>query len=129
MNLEIDEFQEIIDGEWPGGAIQGRKPNEDEMRRALQVMLTRQGIYSSTPGLGRTYEIVKPRFLLRTLLRDARLPPRHLSARPDGRPVGPEGGLPLRRRLRTPSQDETIVLLALRLLWEEAIVGQDIGDG
>ena len=53
MNLEIDEFREIIDGEWPSGAIQGRKPNEDEMRRALQVLLTRQCIYSSTPGLGR----------------------------------------------------------------------------
>jgi len=59
MNREIDEFREIVDGEWPGGAIQGRRPNEEEMRRALQVLLTRQCLYASTPGLGRTYEIVR----------------------------------------------------------------------
>jgi hypothetical protein len=100
MNLEIDEFREIIDGEWPGGAIQGRKPNEDEMRRTLQVMLTRQCIYSSTPGLGRTYEIVRAyaSFFERffgTLGYRLVISPRDQMV---------EGGLPLRRHLRTPSQ-------------------------
>jgi Domain of unknown function (DUF4194) len=130
MNLEIDEFREIVDGEWPGGAIQGRKPNEDEMRRALQVMLTRQCIYSSTPGLGRTYELVRAyssffeRFFgtlgyrLVVSLRDQMVA---LSV-----PKGDTRYDAVYERLR---KDETIVLLALRILWEEALGSQDIGDG
>jgi Domain of unknown function (DUF4194) len=130
MNLELDEFREIVDGEWPGGAIQGRKPNEDEMRRALQVMLTRQCIYSSTPGLGRTYEIVRAyasffeRFFGTLGYRLVISPRDQMVAlsvpRADSRYDA------IYERLR---KDETIVLLALRLLWEEAIGSQNIGDG
>jgi hypothetical protein len=130
MNREIDEFREIVDGEWPGGAIQGRKPNAEEMRRALQVMLTRQCLYASTPGLGRTYEIVRAyaSFFERyfgTLGYRLVVSPRDqmvaLSVpREDTRYDA------IYERLH---KDETIVLLALRLLWEEAIGSRDIGDG
>ena len=129
MNLEIDEFRDhrrrMARRRHPG-----RKPNEDEMRRALQVMLTRQGIYSSTPGLGRTYAIVslRCRFFERffgTLGYRLVISPRDQMV---------ALSVPRADSTTTPStnafaEDETIVLLALRLLWEEAIGSQDIGDG
>jgi hypothetical protein len=130
MNREIDEFREIVDGEWPGGAIQGRRPNEEEMRRALQVLLTRQCLYSSTPGLGRTYEIVRAyasffeRYFGTLGYRLVVSPCDQMVAL--SVPMGDTRYDAVYERLR---KDETIVLLALRLLWEEAVGSQDIGEG
>jgi len=130
MNNIIAEFGEIIDGEWPDGAIQGRRPTQEEMTRALQVLLTRQCIYSSTPGLGRTYDIVRAysAFFERyfgTLGYKLVVSPRDqmvaLSV-----PVGETRYDAVYERLR---KDETIVLLGLRLLWEEALGTQDVGEG
>jgi hypothetical protein len=130
MNREMDEFREIVDGEWPGGAIQGRRPTAEEMRRALQVLLTRQCLYASTPGLGRTYEIVRAyasfferyfgalgyRLVLSPRDQMVALSVPREDARYDA----------VYERLH---KDETLVLLALRLLWEEALGSQNIGDG
>jgi len=130
MNNMIAEFGEIIDGEWPDGAIQGRRPTQEELTRALQVLLTRQCVYSSTPGLGRTYDIIRAysTFFERyfgTLGYRLVVSPRDqmvaLSV-----PVGETRYDAVYERLR---KDETIVLLGLRLLWEEALGTQDIGEG
>ncbi|RYG85860.1 DUF4194 domain-containing protein [bacterium] len=130
MQRETDEFRDIVDGDWAGGHIVGRRPSAEEMTRSLQVLLTRQCIYSHTPGLGRTYDLVRayPTFYeryfgtlgyrLEVSARDqmvALVVPGD-EARYDG----------MFERLR---KDETIVLLALRLLWEEAMRAHEIGDG
>jgi len=130
MNSEIAEFTQIVDGEWPEGTIQGRRPSPEEMTRALQVMLTRQCVYSSTPGLGRTYDIVRAysSFFERyfgTL--GYRLVVSHKEQMVALQvPMGETRYDAVYERLR---KDETIVLLGLRLLWEEAIGTQDVGDG
>lgn len=130
MKTEIAEFTQIVDGDWPDGAIQGRRPTSEEMTRALQVMLTRQCIYSHTPGLGRTYDLVRAyssfferyfgtlgyRLVIKE--RDQMVA---LSV-----PIGETRYDAVYERLR---KDETIVLLGLRLLWEEAVGTQDVGDG
>lgn len=129
MPPEVAEFAQIIDGEWPH-PVTGRRPTESELRGALQVMLTRQCIYSSTPGLARTYDLIRqyaPFFssffgsLGYTLVVSARDQMVALQV-----PVGESRYDAVYERLR---KDETVVLLALRLLWGEAINNQDIGDG
>lgn len=127
---ELGEFRQILDGEWPEGAVQGRKPTEDELTRAAQALLTRQCIYSSTPSLGRTYEILRAyssffesyfavlgyRFVVSPRDQMVALSVPSGEARYDA----------IYERLR---KDETIVLLGLRLLWEEAISNQNVDDG
>lgn len=129
MPPEVAEFAQIVDGEWPH-PVTGRRPTEAELRGALQVMLTRQCIYSSTPGLARTYDLVKqyaPFFssffgsLGYVLVVSARDQMVALQV-----PMGESRYDAVYERLR---KDETIVLLALRLMWGEAINKQDIGDG
>jgi hypothetical protein len=129
MPPEVSEFTQIIDGDWPH-PVSGRRPNEAELRGALQVMLTRQCVYSSTPGLSRTYELVKQyhpffsRFfgsLGYTLVVSPRDQMVALQV-----PSGESRYDAVYERLK---KDETIVLLALRLMWGEAIQNQDIGDG
>lgn len=130
MNLEIEEFGQIVDGEWPEGAIQGRGPSREELRRALQILLTRQCVYSHTPGIGRTYDLIRAysSFFERFF---GTLGYRLVVNNRDQMvallvPAGEARYDAVYERLR---KDETIVLLALRLLWEEAIGNQDIGDG
>ena len=130
MQREIDEFRDIVDGEWAGGHIAGRRPTGEELTRALQVMITRQCVYSHTPGVGRTYDMVRayPTFFERyfgSLGYRLVISPRDQmvalsvpadEARYDG----------VFERLR---KDETLTLLALRLLWEEALRAHEVGDG
>ncbi|WP_336487617.1 DUF4194 domain-containing protein [Methylobacterium nigriterrae] len=117
----LEPFRAIIDGDEPPppGA---RAPDADELARALQVMLKGQVIYSDTPGIGRSYELARhyaPFFKdyfaclgyafevsHRDQMVSLRLPPggvRHDMAS---------------ERLR---KDETLVLLALRLAYEEGL--------
>jgi hypothetical protein len=129
MQRETDEFRDIVDGDWAGGHIAGRRPSAEEMTRSLQVLITRQCIYSHTPGLGRTYDLVRayPTFYRRYFgALGYRL---EISARDQmvalvvpGDETRYDG---MFERLR---KDETIVLLALRLLWEEAMRAHEIGD-
>ena len=129
MQRETDEFRDIVDGDWAGGHIAGRRPSAEEMTRSLQVLITRQCIYAHTPGLGRTYDLVRayPTFYERYFgALGYRL---EISARDQmvalvvpGDEARYDG---MFERLR---KDETIVLLALRLLWEEAMRAHEIGD-
>lgn len=127
---DIAELKQIIDGEWPEGAVQGKKPSEEEMTRALQALLTRQCIYSSTPSLGRTYEIIRAyssffeRYFSALGYRLVVSPRDQMVAL--SVPQGEARYDAIYERLR---KDETIVLLGLRLLWEEAISNQNVGDG
>lgn len=128
MPPEVAEFSQIVDGDWPH-PITGRRPNEDELRRALQALLTRQCIYAHTPGLQRIYEIIRiysPFFsnyfgtLGYTLVVSARDQMVAIAV-----PQNESRYDTVYERLR---KDETLVLLSLRLMWGEAIASQDIGD-
>ncbi|WP_182086872.1 DUF4194 domain-containing protein [Aureimonas sp. ME7] len=129
MPPETDEFRDIVDGDWAGGHIAGKRPTGEEMTRALQVMMTRQCLYSHTVGAGRTYDLVRayPTFFERyfgSLGYRLVVSPRDqmvaLSV-PENEPRY-DGTF---ERLR---KDETIVLLALRLIWEEALRAHEAGD-
>lgn len=129
MQRETDEFRDIVDGEWAGGRIAGKRPTAEEMTRSLQVMITRQCVYSHTTGIGRTYELVRayPTFYERYFgALGYRL---EVSPRDQMVALTVPGDEPrydgVFERLR---KDETIVLLALRLLWEEAIRAHEMGE-
>lgn len=129
MPRETDEFRDIVDGDWAGGHIGGRRPSAEELTRALQVMLARQCVYSHTPGVGRSYDLVRAYapfferyfaslgYRLEVSARDQMV----ALALPRDEPRY-DGAI---ERLR---KDETLVLLTLRLLWEEAIRAHAIGE-
>ena len=129
MQRETDEFRDIVDGDWAGGRIAGKRPSAEEMTRSLQILITRQCVYSHTPGIGRTYELVRayPTFYERYFgALGYRL---EIAPRDQMVALAVPGDEPrydgVFERLR---KDETIVLLALRLLWEEAIRAHEMGD-
>jgi hypothetical protein len=129
MPPEVAEFAQITDGEWPH-PVTGRKPNEAELRGALQALLTRQCIYSYTPGLSRAYDLIRqysPFFknFYGSLGYNLVVSPRDQMVALQV-PIGETRYDAMYERLR---KDETIVLLALRLMWGEAISSQDIAEG
>ena len=126
----LEGFRAIVDGDEPAppGA---RPPDAEELARALQVLLKAQVIYSSTPGIGRSYELVRHYapfvteyfaclgYALAVSHRDQMV---SLSPAPDA----PRHDIAA-ERLR---KDETLVLLALRLLYEEGLRDHRVGtDG
>lgn len=129
MQLELVEYAQIIEGDWDDGPSMAKKPTPDELTRSLQVLLARQCIYSYTPGLGRIYEIIRhyTAFFERYF---AALGYRLVVSNRDQMialsvPIGETRYDAVYERLK---KDKSIVLLGLRLIWEEAISGQDIGD-
>lgn len=130
MLPKLSEFEEIIDGDWKGGTIAGKRPTEEDLTRCLQALLTRQCIYSSSPGLGRTYEIIRAYasffeayfgclgYRLVVSPRDQMVA---LSV-----PVGMSRYDSAYQRMQ---KDQTQVLLALRLMWEEGVSSQEVGEG
>jgi hypothetical protein len=127
---ELVEFRQIVDGEWPDGSVHGKKPTDEELTRAAQALMTRQCIYSSTPSLGRTYEILRAyssffeRYFSVLGYRLVVMPRDQMVAL--SVPLGEARYDSIYERLR---KDETIVLLGLRLLWEESISNQNVGEG
>lgn len=117
----LDTFRAIVDGDEPPppGA---RAPDEAELTRALQVLLKSQCVYAGTPGIGRSYEIARhyaPFFQsyfaclgygFEVSHRDQMV---FLRVPTDG--VRHDGQA---ERLR---KDETLVLLSLRLAYEEGL--------
>lgn len=117
----LEEFRAIIDGTEPppSGA---KAPDESELVRALQVLLKAQCVYSDTPGIGRSYELAThyaPFFqgYFACIGYDFAVSHRDqmaflkVSAEAIRHDVQAE-------RLR---KDETLVLLALRLTYEEGL--------
>jgi len=117
----LEPFRAIVDGDEPPppGA---RAPSEEELTRALQVLLKNQCVYSATPGIGRTYDLARhyaPFFqgyfaclgyAFEVSHRDQMV---FLKVPPDGVRHDAQS-----ERLR---KDETLVLLALRLAYEEGL--------
>lgn len=126
----LEGFRAIVDGDEPAppGA---RAPDHEELVRALQVLLKAQVIYSNTPGIGRSYELVRHYapfvtdyfaclgYALAVSHRDQMV---SLTPTPDA----PRHDI-ASERLR---KDETLVLLALRLIYEEGLRDHRVGtDG
>jgi len=117
----LEPFRAIVDGDEPPPPG-SRAPDEAELTRALQVLLKTQVIYSATPGVGRSYELARhyaPFFqsyfaclgyAFEVSHRDQMV---FLRLPPDG--VRHDM---VSERLR---KDETLVLLALRLAYEEGL--------
>ncbi|WP_375456383.1 DUF4194 domain-containing protein [uncultured Methylobacterium sp.] len=117
----LEPFRGIVDGDEPPppGA---RAPDAEELTRALAVLLKAQVIYVNTPGIGRSYELARhyaPFFsdyfaclgyALAVSHRDQMV---SLTLQADG----PRHDIAA-ERLR---KDETLVLLALRLAYEEGL--------
>ncbi|GEP01444.1 DUF4194 domain-containing protein [Methylobacterium haplocladii] len=117
----FEPFRAIVDGDEPPPSST-RAPSEEDLTRALQVLIKVQVIYADTPGIGRSYEIARhyaPFFrdyfaclgyVFEVSHRDQmvflRVPSE--GARHDA----------AAERLR---KDETLVLLALRLAYEEGL--------
>jgi len=126
----LEPFRAIIDGDEPPPPG-SRGPDAEELIRALQVMLKAQVIYADTPGVGRAYELARhyaPFFndyfaclgyALTVAHRDQMVSLSPAADAPRYDIVG--------ERLR---KDETLVLLALRLLYEEGLRDARVGtDG
>lgn len=129
MQRDINEFIQIVEGEWADGPNMKKPPSEEELRRALQFLLTRQCVYADMPNLGRLYEILKhySSFVARYFYAlDYEL---HVSNHDQmialRVPVDQSRFDTVYQRFR---KDEILVLLALVLLREEAISRQEIGD-
>jgi hypothetical protein len=127
---ELAEFSRIVDGEWNEAPPNVAPPSSEELTLALQVMLTRQIIYSWTPGIGGVYEIVRNHVSFFDRYFGALGYRVHVSTRDQmvalQVPPGESRYDSVYERLR---KDETIVLLALRLMWEEAVANKEISDG
>jgi hypothetical protein len=117
----LDAFRAILDGDEPPPPG-SPAPSEEELTRALQVMLKGQCVYAATPGIGRSYELARhyaPFFRDYFACLGYRFEVAHrdqmvfLSLPPDGVRHDAQG-----ERLR---KDETLVLLALRLAYEEGL--------
>jgi hypothetical protein len=130
MPLELKEFTEIVDGDWPHGPNMQKRPTPEELQRSIQLLLTRQCIYSWLPNLGRLYDIIThySPFFERYFGAAGYV----LRVHPNEQMVAievPHGQSrydTVYERLR---KDETQVLLIMRLMWEEAIGRQDIAEG
>ena len=115
----LEPFRAIVDGDEPPPPGL-RAPSEEDLTRALQVLLKAQVVYADTPGIGRAYDIARhyaPFFrdffaclgyAFEVSHRDQMV---FLRVPKDGVRHDAPG-----ERLR---KDETLVLLALRLVHEE----------
>ncbi|MCS4090011.1 DUF4194 domain-containing protein [Rhizobium sp. BK176] len=126
---ELREFSQIVDGEWPETPVGAKTPSADELTGAIQVMITRQVIYSHTKGLGGAYEVVNTygsffaRYFKAMGLR--------LIVSPRDQMVAlsvPQGESRYDAVYERLTKEESLVLLALRLVWEEAMANQDIAE-
>lgn len=127
---QLAEFVQIVEGEWPDTPAGAKKPAAEDLTRALQVLLTRQVIYASTPGLGGTYELV--RTYADFCARYFSCLGYRLVISPRDQMVAlsvPQGEARYDSAYERLKKDETLVLLALRLLWEEALENQEIVEG
>ena len=126
----LEPFRAIVDGDEPAppGA---RAPDHDELARALQVLLKAQVIYADTPGIGRSYELARhyaPFFTDYFACLGYALAVSHRDQMVSLSPAadGPRHDI-ASERLR---KDETLVLLSMRLLYEEGLRDHRVGtDG
>lgn len=133
MTLELKEFRDIVDADWGPGRMVPKPPTADELTTALQVLLVHQCIYASTTGIGRTYDVIRANqtffekyfgalgFDLVVSQRDQMIALRV--------PVPQSGQRRYDRRFARLRKDETLVLLALKLAYEEGIKAHEIGAG
>ncbi|GJE42618.1 DUF4194 domain-containing protein [Methylobacterium soli] len=117
----LEAFRAIVDGDEPAppGA---RAPDAEELSRALQVLLKTQVVYTDTPGIGRSYELARHyapffRDYFACLGYDFEVSHRDQMVCLRLPPAGVRHDM-ASERLR---KDETLVLLALRLAYEEGL--------
>lgn len=117
----FEPFRAIVDGDEPppSGA---RAPGEEELIRALQVLIKVQVVYADTPGIGRSYEIARHyapffRDYFACLGYSFEVSHRDQMVFLRVPAEGARHDAPA-ERLR---KDETLVLLALRLAYEEGL--------
>ncbi|WP_375465754.1 DUF4194 domain-containing protein [uncultured Methylobacterium sp.] len=117
----LEPFRAIVDGDEPP-PHGSRAPDAEELTRALAVLLRAQVIYADTPGIGRTYELARhyaPFFTdyFACLGYEIGLSHRDQMVFLTLPADGPRHDIAA-ERLR---KDETLVLLALRLAYEEGL--------
>ncbi|GJE25420.1 DUF4194 domain-containing protein [Methylobacterium organophilum] len=117
----LEAFRAIVDGEEPPppGA---KPPSEEELTRALQVLLKNQCVYAQTTGIGRSYEIARH---YAPFFKD------YFACLGHGFEVShrdqmvflrvPQEGVRHDAQSERLRKDETLVLLALRLAYEEGL--------
>jgi hypothetical protein len=127
--VELREFSQIVDGEWPETPVGAKTPSAEELTGAIQVMITRQVIYSHTKGLGGAYEVVSTyNSFFAGYFKAMGL---RLIVSPRDQMVAlsvPQGESRYDAVYERLTKEETLVLLALRLVWEEAVANQDIAE-
>ncbi|GEP08722.1 DUF4194 domain-containing protein [Methylobacterium gnaphalii] len=117
----LEPFRAIVDGDEPPPAGT-RSPGEEDLTRALQALLKIQVIYAETPGIGRSYELARHyapffRDYFACLGYEFEVSHRDQMVFLRVPPEGARHDAPA-ERLR---KDETLVLLALRLAYEEGL--------
>jgi hypothetical protein len=117
----LEPFRAIVDGDEPPPAG-ARAPSEEDLIRALQVLIKVQVVYADTPGIGRCYEIARHyapffRDYFNCLGYHFEVSHRDQMVFLRVPSEGARHDAPA-ERLR---KDETLVLLALRLAYEEGL--------
>ncbi len=127
--LELKEFQDIVDADWRGKGIP-KPPTDEELRKALQILMVRQFIYSDDRSLSRYYDIILAHRIFFEKYYGAM--GYELIIEPQDQMIGlkPEEGLQrsdsVYSRLK---MDETLILLCLKLAYEEAITEASLQEG
>lgn len=130
MSIAIDEFEQIIDGDWKLGNMAGKRPSREELVRCKQALLTRQCVYSSSPALGRTYEIIRAYSSYFEAYFNGM--GYRLVVSPRDQMVAlsvPQDQTRYDAAYQRLTKEQTVVLLSLRLMWEEGVNNQDVQEG
>lgn len=127
--LELKEFRDIVDADWPGRGAP-KPPAAEDVQKALQILMVRQFIYSDDRSLSRYYDIILAHRLFFEKYYGAM--GYELIIEPQDQMIGlrPEEGLQRSDSVYARMKKiETLVLICLKLAYEEAIHESNLHEG